>query len=369
MKKNKTASSSAAMDLCKGCNKPIEQTNEKIQCSQKVCSNHYHLLCVNISQDLANNQKNKWKCPECQLTALSQQKRNDNTPVKYNALEETSLAESTNNITFRRQPQSLTLREYDGASGTMSSSYKAEIIDIIRNEVSVVVREVLNVQFSKITKQMEILEESLKFMNTEFECIKTAFETQKEDLIKLHAENTHLKSVVTALESKVVSLDQESRQSNIEIQCVPEFKNENVVNIVKQICKVVSFSIEDHEILACTRTQKINNQSKKPRAIVCKLYSKLKRDNLLAAIYKYNRTHQKEKLNAGLIGIADNNSPIFVSEHLSPSNKQLHAATRLKAKEVNYKFVWIRNGRIFVRKNELSPAKIISHTDSLRTLT
>ena len=59
---------------------------------------------------------------------------------------------------------------------------------------------------------------------------------------------------------------------------------------------------------------------------------------------------------------------VYVSEHLSPANKSLHAAARLKAKELNYKFTWIRNGRIFVRKDESSEFILIRNTESLKLI-
>ncbi|KAJ8704339.1 hypothetical protein PYW08_013063 [Mythimna loreyi] len=43
----------------------------------------------------------------------------------------------------------------------------------------------------------------------------------------------------------------------------------------------------------------------------------------------------------------------------------LHAATRIKAKEKGYKFVWIRGGRIFLRKTDDADVKVIRDMDSL----
>lgn len=84
-----------------------------------------------------------------------------------------------------------------------------------------------------------------------------------------------------------------------------------------------------------------------------KLRSPRRRDELLAAVVKYNKNKEKvNKLNSNDLGIAGPRSSVFVSEHLTPTNKYLHAAVRKRAKEANYRFVWVRNGRIFVRKSE-----------------
>lgn len=54
------------------------------------------------------------------------------------------------------------------------------------------------------------------------------------------------------------------------------------------------------------------------------------------------------------MGIAGDKSPVYVCEHLSPANKALHAAARIRSRELGYKFVWVRNGHIFMRKDETS---------------
>ncbi|CAB3241478.1 unnamed protein product [Arctia plantaginis] len=138
--------------------------------------------------------------------------------------------------------------------------------------------------------------------------------------------------------------------------------------MILQMSKVVSYPVSESEIIACTRVQKKNPTSKQPKAVICKLSSKLKRDNLLGAILLYNRGNPKNKLNTKLLGYGDKESPVYVSEHLTPANKSLHAATRIAAKEKNYKFIWVRNGKIFIRKEENAPAQIVTSMDTLKGL-
>ncbi|OWR46732.1 hypothetical protein KGM_215426 [Danaus plexippus plexippus] len=65
------------------------------------------------------------------------------------------------------------------------------------------------------------------------------------------------------------------------------------------------------------------------------------------------------------MGYGTNKSPVYVSEHLSPHFKALHARTRKIARDKEYRYTWIRNGRIYVRKNDQSPAKQIKCFESL----
>ncbi|CAH2090658.1 unnamed protein product [Euphydryas editha] len=60
--------------------------------------------------------------------------------------------------------------------------------------------------------------------------------------------------------------------------------------------------------------------------------------------------------------------PVFIQEHLSPQNKALHAAVRIRAKEKGYKYVWVRSGKIFVRKSEDSGYLFIRNMVDLNKL-
>ncbi|RVE48661.1 hypothetical protein evm_006732 [Chilo suppressalis] len=79
----------------------------------------------------------------------------------------------------------------------------------------------------------------------------------------------------------------------------------------------------------------------------------------LTCLPKHNtelEANSKDKLNTVQLGYGCEKTAVYVSEHLCPYYKGLHAETRKIAREKGYKYVWIRNGRIFIRKNDESPA-------------
>lgn len=182
------------------------------------------------------------------------------------------------------------------------------------------------------------------------------------------------------LKTRLSSTEQSARECNVEVHCVPESKSEDLPRTIIQLGNIVSFPIDDKEITACFRVARlkpipVNNDTTssttmniRPKTIVVKLSSARKRDNFLAAVWKFNKANPNDKLSTSHLGIGGLKNPIFVSEHLSPTNKSLHAATRLRARELNYRFVWTRAGRIYMRKDETSPPIIIKHTEFLKTL-
>ncbi|XP_026324279.1 uncharacterized protein LOC113233369 [Hyposmocoma kahamanoa] len=163
-------------------------------------------------------------------------------------------------------------------------------------------------------------------------------------------------------------LEQHARETNVEINGIPEHKPENHVSVFKQLSSAVSRPIADTNVLFCTRVRKMDDSSERSCAIVVKLPSTEIRDEILAAVAKFNKATPSEKLHSGHLGYGGKTSPIFVSEHLAPYYKALHARTRHVARDKDYKYVWIRNGRIFVRKNDQSPAKQIKSYENLNNL-
>jgi hypothetical protein len=60
--------------------------------------------------------------------------------------------------------------------------------------------------------------------------------------------------------------------------------------------------------------------------------------------------------------------PIFVNESLTPTRRKLLGMTRDLRKKKNYKFVWVRGGKIFLRKDEQGPISVIRCQADLESL-
>lgn len=45
---------------------------------------------------------------------------------------------------------------------------------------------------------------------------------------------------------------------------------------------------------------------------------------------------------------------IFANDHLTQYKRHLLWLTKNKAKEINWKFIWVKNGNILAKKNEIS---------------
>lgn len=371
--------------LCAGCRSTIKK-KDFLECQH--CGMNYDLVCSGVtpSRFRAMNAQCKmnWKCPEC--LAKQPKKDNTNTPVHQRTVSASShlskapsSSSSTNdcdshdaNVTLRTSrrrsresddfvPETETPDKHSNSKTTFEPNFD-DMSEIIRREVSAamstqlpsLMEKLFERNFNPIKAQLDILQDSVKFMSDQYEDFKDSVHAIINENKALKAECTQLRETVNNLADRLNMMEQYMRDSNLEIQGVPEFKTENVVSVIKQVAKVVSVKLLDEDILSCTRVAAMNKKGQRPRAIVVKLKSSRCRDEMYSAVRRFNKDHPNEKLNSSHLGIAGEKTNIYVCEHLSPANKALHAAARIKSRELGYKFIWVRNGHIFVRKDENS---------------
>lgn len=260
-------------------------------------------------------------------------------------------------------------------SAVTSEEVRSIVQEVIKTEFATMLKQInatiiniVNSELAPIRTDLDQLRESLNFHTTRFDEFRSEHVEFKNATKEIKDDNIKLQTTVADFGQRLNYLEQQTRASNLELQCLPENKQENLYTIVKQLGSLVGCGIQDSDISHCTRVAKLNTSNIRPRSIVVQLTSPRIRDQLLAAVINYNKDKGHEKLNTSDFGIAGNRSPVFVAEHLSPAYKALHAATRLKAKEKGYKYVWVRNGRIFVRKTDGDEHVLIRSLDTLNKL-
>src|SRR5690606_32628565 len=60
--------------------------------------------------------------------------------------------------------------------------------------------------------------------------------------------------------------------------------------------------------------------------------------------------------------------PVRVYENLSPYMRKLRWLAKSTAQQAGYKFVWVRDGKLFVRSQEGTPVIRIRHEDDLHNI-
>ena len=159
----------------------------------------------------------------------------------------------------------------------------------------------------------------------------------------LETENTTLKRSLNILGEKVDELEQRSRIANIEIKGIPMTPNEDCKMIVLDVAKAAGIQAQLGDIQVAHRIMASKNKQ-----IVAQLSSRAIR------IEWMKKFKGERNLNANKINRAFKDNPVFVNEHLTVRNKTLLQETKSFAKMNNFKFVWVNDNRILMRKTENS---------------
>ncbi|KAF9824022.1 hypothetical protein SFRURICE_020288 [Spodoptera frugiperda] len=201
------------------------------------CTNSYHYSCLDISPEEGNNfldASQKWICLSC---SNKQPKGKD--PARPST--PTNLAERTFNVTrrkFNSRPESLQA----SVTNMPDSASRSDIQVMIRDEMRFIMDEfmekfknTLNVEIRELRDQITDFKDSLGFLSAQYDSMNSDMVAQNSIIKQLKTENQQLRSEVNVLSNRVRQMDQLSRSANLEIQCVPEHKAENVLSIVRQL--------------------------------------------------------------------------------------------------------------------------------------
>ncbi|XP_063535721.1 uncharacterized protein LOC134748493 [Cydia strobilella] len=154
------------------------------------------------------------------------------------------------------------------------------------------------------------------------------------------------------------------RRSNIQINGVPETKGENLFTVINSLAEACGFSLNTNtDIDFVTRVAVRNDtDNSKPKPIIVKMQARYKKDDFMACLRKL------KNLKAADLGYGASPNKIYINDHLSSYNKFLLKEAKQRAAAKEYKFCWVRNCTVMVRRNENSPIIYITSEDSLNKI-
>ena len=209
----------------------------------------------------------------------------------------------------------------------------------------------------QIQKTNTEIEKSLEYIHNHYEDLKL----QIMDLEKARDENAE---TINKLETQLQDIKLSSRSSTVEIRNIPSKENESVeeiINIVSQIGKTIEFEVPASEIRDIYRLPSKPGMNK---TIVAEFSTVRTKTNYLSAARNFNKSRKlEEKLNTQVVGICGDKKPIYVDEYLPGSMKKLFLQSRDFAKKNGFRFCWISNGKILLRKGPESKESYVIKTD------
>ncbi|KAI5641577.1 hypothetical protein NE865_06334 [Phthorimaea operculella] len=208
------------------------------------------------------------------------------------------------------------------------------------------IKKLMGADIGKLTKRIENVESRV-----------SALELMRSDVDKLKAK-------IKDMEVDQRRNDQWVRRSNIQIDNVPQKKDENLINLIKVLATKSGFNLNpETDIDFVTRIAvKNDTDQKKIKPIVLKMQSRYKKDEFISSLRSI------KNLKASDIGFAGDDSRVYVNDHLSTYNKYLLKQARARKEERNYKYCWVRNCTIMVRRDDTSPILHITSEEALNKI-
>ena len=258
-------------------------------------------------------------------------------------------------------------------SHTMASNITAEQLKVILDEKLDQKLTPLNLKVSELGSKLEDAMRFLELANAQYEEVMAKFKVHDEERMKLQEENKILKSALHVAEGQLCQiqntlndLEQYSRRECLEIQGIPASEdsvNESTNDIVCKIGKLMGVEIAPEDISVSHRLP-INKRYKGKRSTQAIIVKFVRRDVKEAVFRSRNKLKNKSTHDIGYRV----SSFIYINESLTEKNKDLLRYC-LKAKnELNYKFLWTSNGRIFLRRDEGSTSIHIKNKEELSKL-
>ena len=194
--------------------------------------------------------------------------------------------------------------------------------------------------------------EATKFISDKYDENENNMKEIKRQLIEIKNQNKTIMERNEALEKQlklekkerieleerffniITPIELERRQNNLELHGLKEENEENCETVVKSIISKVTSS--PVTITKCYRFGKKETHNGKPRRVLIQFANKEQRDD----VYKNKMNLKKLK------------EPMYINENLPRHLSILRGKANGIRKERNYKYIWMKNGTILLRKDD-----------------
>lgn len=313
------------MASCGVCRSPCNDDSD-VKCSGG-CEGVFHLQCIKSELEGRVTRSTKdWRCKSCRKRTASTQG---------------SGTSST--------------------SGTaLTKDFLVRVIEEFKNQVFSELKSFRS-EMEEVKNAMQFLSDKVDSTNNLMQTIKNEFAEIKKENERLHERSKVMSEHIVELRDRVRNLEQYSRRSNVEISGIPPSPNEDVRTIVQDAGAAIGVEIRPEDVAAAHRIPTY----KKDRipSIVVQFRDRGMRDNCIS------RFREKKTLTANQINKQfPQHQRVYINEHLTPENKQLLASLKKKCREINYAYVWCREGKFFIRKSEGGKVQRVSSMEEVEKL-
>lgn len=225
-------------------------------------------------------------------------------------------------------------------------------------------------QNNKIEKIYETVAD-IKNQNTDIRSsvvfLSETYETLRHQIDQLEIERKNTTIYLQDLEDRLEKFERGCRTTCVEIRNIPADKDETKQHLLDTVIRAgaeIKLSIQPYEVKDVFR---IGSRDPSNRTIIVNFTSNFMKENFIRMYRKCNKEHNQ--LTTEKMRISGPCKPVFISENLTPKMKRLFYLARDFAKNNQYRYSWVKNGKIYLRQADGLPQHHIKDESDLRKLT
>ncbi|KAF6211482.1 hypothetical protein GE061_011994 [Apolygus lucorum] len=352
---------------CPNCKKGFANNAYRMKCDS--CRNAFHLECVNFSREdflFHRDNKKRWLCEPC--LKVKRKSMSDSTPTGSQKSSPAPSQQGSDNELEVETPELADIHsEIQGGMVAPDDTVKELLLSFRKEfrENNLAMTRKLDVSTSEIRDLKEHMNTYSDLIQENVDAITalrneiTLLRQLNEDLV---AKNTVLEKRVNSLQEKIEDFDQNALAKTVEITGIPAGRDECIVDIVSNVSRAINFDFNQSMIDNCYRRRPASGTDR-PGTIAVTFVRRLDKDGFLSS------ARRKKDLSTRDLGIIDGESVrIFINQSLTFTNRQLLNRAKIFKADNGYRFVWVRNGQVMIRKDEnsapMEARKVLSNIGS-----
>lgn len=209
-----------------------------------------------------------------------------------------------------------------------------------------IVEQVLNKIQGQFTELIEGMKKEMEAVKIKYEAILN----QAPDLSASRPCNCSASNSLAFVQKKLNDLERHTKKKNVIISGVPYHNNENIGAIFQNIQTAVHSNIKEADIMAIHRLK--NNKSEGTESFPSNIIVAFKNTDVKSEFMAKKKS--KSRLSTRDLGMDGPSRAIYVNDQLTEADGKLFYQARKLKKDNIFKYVWTRNGLIFMRKTDSS---------------
>lgn len=306
---------------CSICDDELSESGNYVNCYG--CKAAMHYRCSGIKEETWRSKgkeaKENWRCKNCRVP-IKDKNKNNGKDMRKTDTEDSSEDESS-------------------VTDNENSDYDEKEMELLETPDPKKMMEKIN----ELIRAMNFLNNAYEAKKCENVKLNKELKDLKEEMEQLKDKHKEKGKDIETIQRKITIQEQYERNRNLEIMGVKKTANEDLAVIMEKFA--TKLKIQNFNSSQIDKMHRIPQKDKsKNENIIVQFKTRSDREDWL-------RKNKIKITNSDIQeGLGDGR--IYINEHLTGNQKYLLWKSRLRAKEQNWKFVWVKEGKILCRKIE-----------------